>query len=86
MDILKGPNKTVKETQSLILRIDRWRSKHVSDRQFLLLLAFVIGFLAAVSAWVLHFIIHQIKLLITSGFSITASTGSTSSIRSLASG
>ena len=45
MDILKGPNKTVKETQSLILRIDRWRSKHVSDRQFLLLLAFVIGFL-----------------------------------------
>ena len=43
MDILKGPNKTVKETQSLILRIDRWRSKHVSDRQFLLLLAFVIG-------------------------------------------
>ena len=41
MDILKGPNKTVKETQSLILRIDRWRSKHVSDRQFLLLLAFV---------------------------------------------
>ena len=71
MDILKGPNKTVKETQSLILRIDRWRSKHVSDRQFLLLLAFVIGFLAAVSAWVLHFIIHQIKLLITSGFSIT---------------
>lgn len=71
MDILKGPNKTVKETQSLILRIDRWRSKHVSDRQFLLLLAFVIGFLAAVSAWLLHFIIHQIKLLITSGFSIT---------------
>ena len=58
MDIRKGPNKTVKETQSLILRIDRWRSKHVSDRQFLLLLAFVIGFLAAVSAWVLHFIIH----------------------------
>ena len=43
MDILKGPNKTVKETQSLILRIDRWRSKHVSDRQFLLLLAFEIG-------------------------------------------
>ena len=30
MDILKGPNKTVKETQSLILRIDRWRSKHLS--------------------------------------------------------
>ena len=71
MSNLNGMNDTVNESRFFIDRIDRWRAKHISDRQFLLLLAFVIGFLAAVSAWLLHFLIHNIKLLITSGFSIT---------------
>lgn len=71
MSNLNGMNDTVNEGRFFIDRIDRWRAKHISDRQFLLLLAFVIGFLAAVSAWLLHFLIHNIKLLITSGFSIT---------------
>ena len=71
MSNLNGMNDTVNEGRFFIDRIDRWRTKHISDRQFLLLLAFVIGFLAAVSAWLLHFLIHNIKLLITSGFSIT---------------
>ena len=71
MKDLNGLNEAVAESTSLIQRIDQWREKHISDRQFILLLAFVIGFLAAVAAWILHQLIHHIKLLITSGFSIT---------------
>ncbi|WP_077195778.1 chloride channel protein [Prevotella ihumii] len=53
-----------------ITNIDRWRQKNISDRQFVLVLAFLVGFLAAVAAYVLHIIIHQIESLITSGFSL----------------
>lgn len=45
-----------------------WREAHVSDRQFTLLLAFFVGFFAAVAAFVLHSIIHQIQLLLRAGF------------------
>ena len=45
-----------------------WREAHVSDRQFTLLLAFFVGFFAAVAAFVLHGIIHQIQLLLRAGF------------------
>lgn len=71
MNNYNGVDEAVRERPSLIQRIDRWRTEHISDRQFLLLLAFVIGFLAAVAGWILHQLIHHIQLLITSGFSIT---------------
>ena len=55
---------------TVISQIDSWRQKHISDRQFVLLLAFAVGFFAAVAAYILHVIIFQIEKLITSGFSI----------------
>lgn len=53
---------------TLIRRIVEWRENHVSDKQFVLLLAVFVGFFAAVAAFVLHWIIRQIQLLLTSGF------------------
>lgn len=51
-------------------RSDVWRQKHVSDRELVLVLAFAIGFLASLAAYILHIIIGQIEELVTSGFHV----------------
>ena len=51
-----------------IERIIAWREKHVPDRQFTLLLSFLVGFFAAVAAFVLHSMIHEIQHLLRAGF------------------
>lgn len=56
---------------SFVSRMDAWRQRHVSDRELVLVLAFMVGFLASLAAYVLHVIIHEIKELITSGFQVT---------------
>lgn len=56
---------------SFVSRLDTWRQRHVSDRELVLVLAFMVGFLASLAAYVLHVIIHEIKELITSGFQVT---------------
>lgn len=48
-----------------------WRRRHISDKQFMLLLAFVIGVLTAMAGMLLKWLIHQIEHLLTQGFSIT---------------
>lgn len=56
------------ESLSLKDRFIRWREKHVSDKQFTLLLSFFVGFFAAVAAFVLHWMIGEIQILLTQGF------------------
>ena len=46
---------------------------YLSDRQMMLLLSLLIGFFASVAAWVLHTIIHQIQILLTTGFETSRS-------------
>lgn len=53
---------------SLLGRLASWREQHISDRQFTLLLSFLVGFLASVAAYVLHLMIHEIQHLLRSGF------------------
>lgn len=57
--------------RNLVSSIDNWRQKNVSDRQFVLVLAFAIGFLASVATYVLHLIIREIQHLVISGFQMT---------------
>ena len=45
-----------------------WRVANVSDRMFLLILAFVVGLLSAVAAFVLHGLINTIVALRTGRF------------------
>ena len=52
-------------------RLIQWREEHVSDKMFLLLLALLVGFFAAVAAFLLHSFINQIVALLTSSFSKT---------------
>ena len=49
-------------------RLHDWRVEHVSERMFMIILALLVGFFAAVAAFVLHWIINQIVMLLTSSF------------------
>lgn len=49
----------------------QWRVNHIKDRQFILLLALVIGVLTALAGLLLKWLIHQIGYLLTHQFSIT---------------
>lgn len=50
------------------LALLKWREEHVSERTFKLVLAFLVGFFAAVAAFILHGLINQIGALLTSSF------------------
>jgi len=54
-------------------QLDQWRRSHVSERMFLLFLALLIGFLSAVAAFTLHWIINQIVRLLTGSFDAQSS-------------
>lgn len=59
------------DSLGLIPRLDNWRKNHVSNRELVLVLAFAIGFLASLAAYILHVIIKVIEELVTSGFHVT---------------
>ena len=49
-------------------RLHEWRVQNVSDKMFLLVLAFLVGLLSAVAAYVLHGLINIIVALLTGKF------------------
>lgn len=55
-------------SKSLERQLYAWRTKHLSDRQATIILAFIIGLFASVAAFVLHSLIHAIQHMLTSGF------------------
>ena len=55
-------------TASWFSRLNEWRETHISERMFVLILAFFVGLFSAVAAFVLHWIINQIVALLTSSF------------------
>ena len=56
------------EKPGVMVRLVDWQKEHISDRQMTLVLAFVIGVLASVAGYFLHSIVHEIQVLLTSGF------------------
>ena len=52
-------------------RLHEWRVEHVSEKMFMIILALIVGFFAAVAAFFLHWIINQIGQLLTSSFDRT---------------
>ena len=59
-----------KQTENIVRpkwldRLHEWRTRHVSERMFIIILALLVGFFAAVAAWVLHSLINQISALLT---------------------
>ncbi len=58
------PN-TLNMPSALIPKLSHWREKHLTDREAIYALAFIIGVLAAVAAYLLHGLIHLIQRLLT---------------------
>lgn len=56
----------------MFTKILAWKEKHQTDRQMLLILAFIIGILASFAAYILHTLIHQIQAILTEGFEINS--------------
>ena len=57
------------ENRSWYLRMIAWREHHIKQRQFILILSFVVGIFAAVAAYLLKSTIHFIQSVLTEGFS-----------------
>ncbi|MDD7375952.1 MAG: chloride channel protein, partial [Prevotellaceae bacterium] len=63
---------TSAQTQSSISHfINKWREKHLSQQQFVLVLSFFIGIFTACAAYFLRRFIAWIQSLLTAGFDIT---------------
>ena len=58
----------IENNQGRMARLVAWQKEHISDRQMTLFLAFAIGFLASVAGYFLHGIVHEIQVLLVSGF------------------
>ena len=58
----------IENNQGRMARVVAWQKEHISDRQMTLFLAFAIGFLASVAGYFLHGIVHEIQVLLVSGF------------------
>lgn len=56
----------------MFTKILAWKERHLTDRQMLLILAFIIGILASFAAYILHTLIHQIQAILTEGFEINS--------------
>ena len=64
--------KTVKkEKPGLLQRCIKWREDHIREKQFILILSFLVGIFTALAALVLKFLIHEIQELLTNNFNTT---------------
>lgn len=63
--------KTEVEKSSGLVRFIGWREKHISERQFILLLSLIVGALTAVVALLLKLLIEQIHSLVLYGLDMT---------------
>lgn len=62
---------TVQANSKMWRKLSVWIAKHMSQKQFILLLALLVGVGAAVAAQVLKFLIHEIEHILTSQFDVT---------------
>lgn len=57
-----------KSQQSTFERFIQWREKHVTQRQFVLVLSFLVGLFGSLAAFILHSLIHLIQESLEKGF------------------
>ncbi len=61
---------SVKSESKMLRRLAVWIARHLSERQFILLLALLVGIGTAVAAQALKLLIHEIEHLLTSQFDV----------------
>ena len=60
-----------KEKRSLFQRFLLWREKNIKEKQFILILSFLVGIFTAVTALILKMLIHWIQNFLTNNFNTT---------------
>lgn len=59
---------TETEYRTWFVKMNQWRKENISEKMFVLILAFFVGLFSAIAAFILHWIINQIVHLLTSQF------------------
>ena len=60
-----------KEKISLLQHFIHWRENNIKEKQFILILSFLVGIFTAIAALILKFLIHSIQNFLTDNFSVT---------------
>ena len=60
-----------KENRSLFQRFLLWREKNIKEKQFILILSFLVGIFTAITALILKMLIHWIQNFLTNNFNTT---------------
>ena len=63
--------KTNEDKFQILSRFISWREKHISDKQFVLILSLLVGVFTALAAYLLKFLVEYIKELLTRNFETT---------------
>ena len=63
--------KIADETNNFLQNLLVWREKHIKDKQFVLILSFLVGIFTALAAYVLKFLVEYIKEFLTENFDTT---------------
>ena len=63
--------KVVDEKNSLLQGFLHWRERHIKDKQFVLILSFLVGICTALAACLLKFLVEYIKEFLTENFDST---------------
>ena len=63
--------KTTDEKNNFLQNLLLWREKHIKDKQFVLLLSFLVGIFTALAAYILKFLVEYIKEFLTENFDTT---------------
>lgn len=68
---MANTSSTIQHKSLLLTTIHQWEQKHLSQRQFTLILALIVGVGCAFAAQLLKLLIHQIEHLLTAQFDVT---------------
>ena len=60
-----------KEKESLLQRCIKWREANIKEKQFILILSFLVRIFTALAALILKFLIHEIQNFLTENFDTT---------------
>ena len=63
--------KTTDDKNNILQNLLTWREKHIKDKQFVLILSFLVGIFTALAAYILKFLVEYIKEFLTENFDTT---------------
>lgn len=63
-------NTTARRIREVFFSFLLWREKHISEKNFVIVLAFIVGIFSGLAALVLKFLIHYISTVLTAGVNL----------------